>query len=263
MINPYTYLKSYIRKTIALVELEARKLWHDPLEVVLRSLQPALWLVVFGQVMSPMHPFHHGHLSYLDFLAPGILAQSVLFIAIFNGISVIWERDMGISHKLLVAPIPRSAIILGKGIGSGIRATSQLIIIYCLALFLNIKINLSLGALLSVWGFVLLGALLFSTFSLIIACMVKTRERFMGIGQLMTMPLFFMSNAVYPVEAMPHWLQIVAHLNPLTYEIDALRAVMIEGGTSLYGLGFDLAYMGLLSFILIAVGVRAYPRLGQ
>ena len=107
--------------------------------------------------------------------------------------------------------------------------------------------------------FILLGAAIFSTFSLIIACLVKTRERFMGIGQVLTMPLFFASNAIYPLAVMPDWLKIVARGNPLTYQVDALRALMIEGGVSTLGLGTDLLVEVAVLVALITIGARLYP----
>ena len=106
---------------------------------------------------------------------------------------------------------------------------------------------------------VMLGAALFSTFSLIIACLVKTRERFMGIGQVMTMPLFFASNAIYPISIMPAWLQVISRINPLTYEVDALRALMLADGASVYGVGLDFLVLILATTILIYIGSRAYP----
>ena len=116
-------------------------------------------------------------------------------------------------------------------------------------------------ALLGVAVTVLLGAAVFSTFSLIIACIVKTRERFMGIGQILTMPLFFASNAMYPVAIMPGWLKAVARVNPLTYEVDAMRSLMIRGGVSLHGYGTDLAVLVLALTALTAIGARLYPNL--
>jgi ABC-2 type transport system permease protein len=108
--------------------------------------------------------------------------------------------------------------------------------------------------------FIVIGAAVFSTFSLVIACIVKTRERFMGIGQVLTMPLFFASNAIYPISVMPDWLKFLSHVNPLTYQVDALRVLMIQGGTSTLGLGTDLlVQMGML-VILILVGSNLYPR---
>jgi len=202
-----------------------------------------------------------GNLDYVDFLAPGVLAQSVLFVAIFYGISVIWERDLGIVPKFLVSPTPRTALVLGKAISAGVRALSQAAIVYLLALVLGVKMQWQLGAIVGVIGLVLLGAALFSTFSLIIACIVKTRERFMGIGQVLTMPLFFASNAIYPTSIMPVWLQWVAHVNPLTYEVDGLRTLMLAGGASVLGLALDFTVLAVTLAILVMIAGWLYPRI--
>jgi ABC-2 type transport system permease protein len=196
-------------------------------------------------------------------MAPGILAQSVLFIAIFSGIAIIWERDLGIIHKFLASPTPRAALVLGKALAAGVRGLAQAVIIYVLALILGVHMNWNPLALLGVVVIVVLGAACFSTFSLIIACLVKTRERFMGIGQVLTMPLFFASNAIYPVAIMPSWLQVIAHSNPLSYEVDALRTLMLAGGTSVTGLGMDFLVMLIATIVLVLIGARLYPRVAQ
>jgi ABC-2 type transport system permease protein len=193
-------------------------------------------------------------------MAPGILAQSVLFIAIFFGIAVIWERDLGIIHKFLASPAPRSALVLGKALSAGERGLAQAVIVYLLALALGVHLNGNIFNLIGVLVVVILGSALFSTFSLIIACLVKTRERFMGIGQILTMPLFFASNAIYPISIMPGWLQVVSQINPLTYEVDALRALMITGGPSVYGVAFDFAFIVVAAAINVAIAARLYPR---
>ena len=108
---------------------------------------------------------------------------------------------------------------------------------------------------------VILASTLFSTFSLVIACIVKTRERFMGVGQVLTMPLFFASNAIYPTAIMPGWLRTVSHLNPLTYVVDALRTSMLPGGTSAFGLGADYVVILVTTTVLVLAGARLYPRL--
>ncbi|MBC8830076.1 ABC transporter permease, partial [Escherichia coli] len=115
----------FAAKTLAIADMEVRKLRHDPTELATRAVQPALWLLIFGQVMSRARLIETGGLPYLDFITPGILAQSVLFIAIFNGISVIWEKDLGIVHKFLASPTPRAALVLGKALGGGVRALVQ------------------------------------------------------------------------------------------------------------------------------------------
>lgn len=123
-------------------------------------------------------------------MCPGILAQCELFSAIFYGIAVIWERDLGIVHKLLVSPAYRGALVFGKAISAAFRGLIQALIIYVIAYLMRIEIRLSPHAILGVLLAVVLGSAIFSTFSLIIACIVKTRERFMGIGQVLTMPIF-------------------------------------------------------------------------
>jgi len=249
----------FLRVTASIVSVELSKLRRDPSELVTRSVQPALWLLVFGQVFGKLHAVPTGTVDYFTFLTPGILAQSVLFIAIFYGISVIWERDLGILQKLLASPAPRSALVSGKALSAGIRALAQGLIIYLLAMVMHVPLDLSPVALAGVVAAILLGAALFSTFSLMVACLVKTRERFMGIGQVLTMPLFFASNAIYPIAIMPDWLKVVARVNPLTYQVDLLRTLMIRGGMSSFGIATDLAVLSSALVLLVLLTAKLYP----
>jgi len=252
----------YCKDVYAIAEMEVRKLRHDPGELLTRAIQPVLWLLVFGQVFARTHAIPTGDVAYIDFLAPGILAQSVLFVAIFYGISVIWERDLGIVHKFLVSPAPRTALVLGKALSAGVRALSQALIVYVLALLLGVGLDLNPLHIAGVLAAIVLGSGLFSMLSLIIACIVKTRERFMGIGQVLTMPIFFASNAIYPLSLMPDWLRAVSHVNPLTYEVDALRALMLANGTSDFGLVVDFAILLAAGAMLTAIAARMYARMG-
>src|SRR5579872_7310337 len=247
------------RDTLALADVELRKLRRDPAELLTRAIQPALWLLIFGQVFARLKAVPTGGLDYLTFMVPGILAQSVLFIAIFYGISVIWERDLGILQKLLVTPASRMALVLGKALSAGVRGLSQGVIIYTLALMLRIRLDFRILHVLGVAGFIILGSALFSTFSLAVACMVKTRERFMGIGQVLTMPLFFASNAIYPIANMPPWVSAIAKANPLSYQVDALRSLMVQGGSSIFGIGVDTAVLLLIFVALVLVTAALYP----
>jgi len=250
-------------QTLAVADAEIRKLVRNPTELVTRAVQPVLWLLVFGQVFSRTRAIPTGDLSYMEFMAPGILAQGVLFGAIFYGIAAIWERDLGIVHKLLVSPASRASLVLGKALAAGTRGLPQAAIIYALAAVLGVRLSLTPSSVLGVATFVMLGSASFSTFSLVIACAVKERERFMGIGQVLTMPLFFASNAIYPLALMPPWLRVVARVNPLTYLVDGLRTTMLRHGTSPLGLGLDYAVeLGLLA-ALVLIAARVYPRLAR
>jgi ABC-2 type transport system permease protein len=254
-------LGAFLRDSLAIAATELQKLRRDPTEIVTRAVQPALWLVVFGQVFNRLRAIPTGNLGYLAFMAPGVLAQSVLFISIFFGIAVIWERDLGIVHKLLVSPAPRAALVVGKGVSASLRGLAQAVIVYVIALLLGIRLQFNPGALLLVALLVVLSSALFATFSLTVACLVKTRERFMGIGQLLTMPLFFASNAIYPLSVMPGWLRLLARVNPLTYVVDGLRGAMIQGGHSVLGLGPDIAFEAVVVVALTTLAARLYPTL--
>lgn len=256
-------LADFVRETLAVAELELRKLLRDPTEVLTRSVQPTLWLLVFGQVFTRTHAIPTGAMSYLDFMTPGVLAQSVLFTAIFYGIAIIWERDLGILHKMLVTPAHRGALVLGKAVSAGFRGVAQAVIIYVVAILLGVRLRFEARAIAGVLVTIMLGAALFSTFSLVVACVVKTRERFMGIGQVLTMPLFFASNAIYPIDVMPNWLKVIAYFNPLTYLVDVLRALMVQGSYFVFGLGVDICVQLATLLFLVLIASRIYPTVAR
>jgi ABC-2 type transport system permease protein len=253
----------FVQDTWTITEGELRKLRHDPSELLARAVQPILWLLVFGQILARTRAIPTGDLGYVDFLTPGILAQSALFSAIFYGITVIWERDLGVLHKYLVSPASRLSLVAGKALAGGLRALAQAGVIYAVAAAMGVHLRLGIAEILGAATVVVLGSAAFATFSLVVACFVKTRDRFMGLGQVLTMPLFFASSAVYPVSVMPDWLQVVAHVNPLTYEVDALRGLMIQGGPMAFPLALDIGVLALTAGILLALAARLYPRLAM
>lgn len=254
-------MAGYLAQAGAVAAAEVQKLRHDPNELLTRAIQPAIWLVLFGEVMARVRGLTTGNTRYLDFLAPGILAQSVLFAAIFYGIAAIWERDLGVLHRYMVSPAPRSALVLGKAVSAAVRGLSQAAVVYLLSVTLGIALDFSPLHLLAVAFFITLGSGLFSTFSLVIACIVRTRERFMGIGQVLTMPIFFASNAIYPISIMPPWVRVVSLTNPLSYEVDALRALMLADGSSRFGLGLDTLILSTVFAALVAIATHMYPRM--
>jgi ABC-2 type transport system permease protein len=215
------------RRTAALCLAELYRMRHDRTELYLRAIQPALWLLIFGETFSHIHAIPTGSVPYLDFLAPGIMAQSALFISIFYGIQIIWDRDAGILTKLMTTPTPRAALVTGKAFAAGVRATAQVVVVLVLAALLGVTFDWNpVHILLSVLA-VVLGSAFFTTLSVSIAGLVLTRDRLMGIGQAITMPLFFASNALYPVALMPGWVRWVALINPLSYEVNALRRLLL------------------------------------
>jgi ABC-2 type transport system permease protein len=240
--------------------VEVAKIRHDRSELYTRAIQPALWLVIFGETFSRIRAIQTGDTPYLDFMAPGVIAQSALFVAILYGIQIIWERDAGILTKLLATPTPTTALVAGKAFGASVRSLLQAVVVVILAAVLGVHLTLNPLAYLLGAVVVVLGAAFFSTLSLTIAGIVLSRDRLMGIGQAITMPLFFASNALYPVSVMPGWLQVLSTVNPLRYEIDALRGLLI--GTQ-SDIGLDLAVLVVASTAGIVTSSRLLRRLTQ
>ena len=244
--------------TMCLVELQ--KLRHDRTELITRAIQPALWLLIFGETFTRIRAIPTGNVPYLDYLAPGILAQSALFISIFYGIQIIWERDAGVLAKLLVTPTPRIALVTGKAFAAGVRALVQALVVLVLAAVLGVGLTANPLRLLAMCVVVILGSAFFCCLSITIAGLVLTRDRLMGIGQAITMPLFFGSNALYPVSLMPGWLRVINRVNPLGYEVDALRGLMI--GTPA-ALGTDVVVLVLAAALMVTVASALLPRLAK
>ncbi len=244
--------------TFCLVELQ--KLRHDRTELFTRAVQPILWLLVFGETFNKIHAIPTGDIPYLDFLAPGIIAQSGLFIAIFYGIQIIWERDAGMLTKLLVTPTPRSAFVLGKAFAASIRAMAQVVFVLAASVLLGVALTVNPLRIAGTFAAVALGAAFFSCLSMSIAGVVLKRDRLMGIGQMITMPLFFASNALYPVSIMPGWVKAVSLVNPLTYEVDALRGLLL--GTTSHLL-LDFGVLALAVLIGVTVSSNLIDRLAR
>jgi ABC-2 type transport system permease protein len=244
--------------TMCLVELQ--KLRHDRTEMFTRAVQPLLWMLIFGETFNRLRIIPTGDIPYLDYLAPGILAQSALFVAIFYGIQIIWERDAGVLAKLMVTPTPRSALVAGKAFAAGLRGLVQAVAVIVLSAVLGVSLHVHPLRLFGVAVTIVLGSAFFCCLSITIAGLVLSREQVMGIGQLIMMPLFFASNALYPTSIMPTWLRVVNHVNPLSYEIDALRGLLL--GTPAH-LALDAAVLVGSAAAGIAVASALLPRLAR
>ncbi|MCZ4611493.1 ABC transporter permease [Streptomyces sp. Lzd4kr] len=237
-------------RVVAMCAVELQKLRHDRTELYTRAVQPALWLLIFGQTFTRIKAIPTGGIPYVDYLAPGIIAQSAMFIAIFYGIQIIWERDAGVLNKLLVTPTPRSALITGKAFAAGVKALIQAVVVIVIAALLGVALTWNPLKLLGVAVVVVLGSAFFACLSMTIAGIVLSRDRLMGFGQAITMPLFFGSNALYPLSVMPGWLQAVSKANPLSYQVDALRGLLIGSPAHL---ALDFAVL----LVAAALGVTA------
>jgi ABC-2 type transport system permease protein len=248
-----------IEGTLAMAQAELRKLRHDHLDIVTRSVQPLLWLFIFGSAVGGAHLVNTGGFEYRAYIAPGVMAQAAMFIAIFFGLAVIWERDVGQLQRLLATPLSRTSIVLGKAAGACVRALVQALLLLVVLAIAGIDVRWTLSGVIGTLAMLMLGTAAFACMSMLLAAAVRERERFMGIGQLIMMPLFFASSALYPLATMEPWLKAVAHINPLTYEVQGLRQMLVGvGGAGVVWLDF-LVVAGFFVVMLLAA-TRAYPR---
>jgi ABC-2 type transport system permease protein len=249
-----------------ITEFELRKIWHDSSQVFIRAVQPVLWLLVFGQVMTNMYAGSSSMssalpvgITFIQFLTPGVLAQSVIFVAIFYGFNMVMDRDMGLLHKLLSTPIPRYSIVLGKTLSAGVRSVIQALVVFILAVIIRVQLILTPVSIIGVLIIIILTGMCFSSLSIFLASFFKTRERIMGIGQAIMMPLFFASSAIYPIDIMPTWLKVIAHINPLSYIVEAMRALLVTADYSRIALDFGVTF--LATAVLVALASTSFSRI--
>jgi ABC-2 type transport system permease protein len=259
--TPAAIVRRLGSRIVTLCWVELRKIRHDRTELYTRAIQPALWLLIYGEVFTKIHAIPTpGGIPYLAYLAPGILAQSALFIAIFYGIQIIWERDAGVLTKLMVTPTPRAALITGKAFAAGVRSVVQATVVVILSAILGVALTGNPVKLVGAAFVVALGSAFFSCLSMTIAGLALSRDRLMGIGQAITMPLFFSSSALYPEKIMPGWLQVISRCNPLSYQVDALRGLLI--GTPAH-LGLDLIVLAVATVAGVTASAALLPRLAR
>jgi ABC-2 type transport system permease protein len=245
--------RNFVKKTFIVLEFEVRKIIHDPIELFVRMIQPILWLLVFGTMFNRYRIINTGNISYISFLAPGVIAQSLLFTSIFYGIAITWDKDSGILAKLMATPTSRGSIVLGKGLSAGVRGLVQSFVIILLAIPLGVSFVFCPINSLCVIGIIILASTCFACLSIVFASLLRRRERFMGVIQLITMPLFFASNALYPIEAMPQLLQYITKFNPLYYVVDALRSLLITNDLTNIPMNFGVLLLFTTFFVLAGI----------
>jgi ABC-2 type transport system permease protein len=252
-------MREAIRNMFVMIELELRRLRHDRTELYFRAVQPILWIIVFGPVMSSVKGIPTGGIPYTDFITPGVLIQSTTFLSIFYGLMMVWERDSGILKKLLVTPASRYATVIGRSMASGIRAIFQGLIVVPFALLIGVRFVPNAAYFISAFVIIFFASGGFAAISILVASFMKTRERFMGIGQAIIMPLFFASNALYPVQMMPQALQYFSAVNPMSYVVDATRGLMITG--DLTNLLIDVAAVAVFDTVMFILASISFKRI--
>lgn len=247
------------RNMLVMIELEWRRLRHDRTEIYFRAVQPILWIVIYGPVMSSVRAIPTGGVPYTDFITPGVMIQTTTFVSIFYGLMMVWERDSGILKKLLVTPASRYSMVIGRSMASGVRALFQALIILPIALIIGVHFIPNPTYFILAFTIIFFASGGFAAISILAASFMKTRERFMGIGQAIIMPLFFASNALYPIQMMPPILREFSTFNPLSYVVDAVRGLLITGDLS--NLLIDLVAIAIFDVVLFILASISFKRI--
>jgi ABC-2 type transport system permease protein len=201
----------------------------DRLRAITSLVQPFLFLFILGTGLSTLAGGSLPHSSNFDFktfIYPGVLALSVLFTAIFSAGSIVWDREFGFLREILVAPVSRASIVIGKCLGGATIATFQGVIFLCLAWFAHVPYNPVL--ILSLIGLLLLLSFTLTAFGVMMAARIKQFQAFMALTQMVVMPLYFLSGALYPLNGLPAWLTVLTRLDPLTYVVGPMRHLVFS-----------------------------------
>ena len=219
--------------------------------------QPLLFLVALGFGFGPVFQ-RAGQGNYIQFLAPGVIAMTVLFSGIFNGIELIWDRQFGFLKETLVAPVPRVTIMIGRTLGGATTSLLQGLIVATACLVVGFRPS---GGMAVAGGlaFMVLIAVMFTALGTAIASMLTDFQGFQMIMNFLVMPIFFLSGALFPLTGLPRALDLVARLDPLSYGVDGLRSSMT--GVSHFGLPTDFVVLVVLTVALLVVGSRLFSRI--
>jgi len=219
--------------------------------------QPILFLVALGFGFGPIFKKAGGG-NYLNFLAPGIIAQAILFTAVFSGIEMIWDRQFGFLKETLVAPVPRLHIMIGRTLGGATIASCQGVIVFLLTLIIGFRPQSFIIIPVS-FLMMFLVALFFTALGTAIASTMEDFHGFQMIMNFLVMPLFFLSGALFPLDGLPMLIDTISHLNPLTYGVDGLRATLIN--VSHFGVTTDMLVLSILSLMILSLGSYLFSRI--
>ncbi len=223
--------------------------------------RPVLWLFVVGNGMSALIRPQAGF-SYLHFIFPGMIGMTILFASIFSSISIVWDREFGFMKEMLVSPISRLSIVVGKAVSGTAISAAQAVIILVLVPFLGIR--LTAGEFLAVTGLSLLVSFCITSLGILIAARLTSFDGFNIIMNFLVMPMFFLSGAMYPVTSMPPALRELTHINPLTYGVDSFKHVLLGNASPPMGpefpLALDLAVVIAVSALMLTLAALSFRK---
>jgi daunorubicin resistance ABC transporter membrane protein len=255
---------------------ELIRFWRDKLRMVTSLIQPILFLFVLGTGLSTLAKGGlPSGINLRTFLYPGVLAMSALFTALFSAGSIVWDREFGFLREMLVAPVSRSALVLGKCLGGTTVATLQGVIILVLAGLAGVPYRPTL--ILALVGELLLLSFTLTAFGVMMAARIQQFQSFMAVTQMLVLPLFFLSGALYPLGGLPTWLTVLTRIDPLTYIIGPMRTVVFHAvGVSssamrflspgvtwdgwLVPMGLSLGIVAVMGLAMAAIAIGEFQR---
>jgi ABC-2 type transport system permease protein len=245
-------------ETIYILWLRQLKRYFRSKSRIIGSLgQPLLFLLAFGFGFGSIYQ-KAGEGNYIQFLAPGIIAMSILFTAVFSGIEIIWDKQFGFLKETLVAPVSRLEIMLGRTLGGATVAVFQGLIVLVISLLVGFKPQ-SANMLLTAFIFMALIAILFTALGTAIASVLEDMQGFQLIVNFLIMPLFFLSGALFPIQDLPKTIAVITSINPLAYGVDGLRGALIN--VIHFGFATDFLVLGLIVVVLMVVGSYLFSKI--
>ncbi|MEU6040359.1 ABC transporter permease [Actinomadura sp. NPDC047616] len=226
---PERSVRHDLRAVKIVLHRELIRFWRDRMRMVANLMQPVLWLLVMGTGLSNLMAVGQGPAGDVDlrtFIFPGVCAMSVMFTALFSAGSIVWDREFGFLREMLVAPVSRAAIVVGKCLGGAVVATGQGVLILALAGLAGVPYDPVLLA--ELLALMFLTAFTLTAFGVLLAARITNMQSFFGIMQMGMMPMMFLSGALYPLGGLPAWLSVLTRFNPLTYAVDPLRQAVFS-----------------------------------
>ena len=269
------HLSSELRTAGMVAQRELIRFWRNKTRMVGGLVQPLLFLLVFGYGLGALVG-STGGLDYKKFIFPGSLAMSVVTTSIFGAVSIVWDREFGFLREMLVAPVSRASILLGKTLGGATVATLQGVVMLLFAPVVGLQLTALLVAQVLLVSFLLAFAL--TSFGVFIASRMKKMEAFQAVMQFLLFPMIFLSGAQFPLTGLPAWLSVVTRLDPLTYGVDPLRRIILGAqgvtpeaiarfggnGVALFGhtlaVWEELAMVGVFALVFLALAVAAFSK---
>jgi ABC-2 type transport system permease protein len=223
---PARTLRSELRAIKIVWKRELIRFANDRLRIVTSLVQPLLFLFVLGSGLQRLSSAGTHGVDLKTFLYPGILCITVMFTAMFSAASIVWDREFGFLREMMVAPVRRSSIVIGKCLGGATVASFQGVIMICLAGAVHVPYEPAL--ILGIFGLQLLLAFSITAFGVMVAARIKTMQSFMGLMQMIVTPMFFISGALFPIVGLPTWLAVLNRLDPMTYAVDPMRKLVFS-----------------------------------